>query len=188
MASIRSAAASSTCSQLSMTSSRILPSSAVATDSLMLLPGCWVIPRVAATASGTAAGSPTASKLEKRDAVWELISQAGQRLRWPDWFCRHRPPGQCDEPMRSSAAATASSSASRPIRLPGAGRRLPGVVSRVRNGGKSLRRPDVRTWKIPIALGRSRKRRGPKSSKSTPREQHPPWNRRARSDHRGRRP
>ena len=61
MASIRSAAASSTCSQLSNTNNRTLPSNAAATDSLTVLPGCWVMPNTAATASGTAAGSVTAA-------------------------------------------------------------------------------------------------------------------------------
>ncbi len=61
MASTRSAAASSRCSQLSNTRSRTLPSSAAATDSVRVLPGCWVMPSTAATASGTAAGSVTAA-------------------------------------------------------------------------------------------------------------------------------
>ena len=60
-ASIRSAATSRTCSQLSITNSRTRPSNAVATDSLTLLPGCWLMPSTAATASGTAAGSVTAA-------------------------------------------------------------------------------------------------------------------------------
>src|ERR1700682_1218825 len=60
-ASTRSATASSTCSQLSITNSRIRPSSAAATDSLTVLPGCWLMPSTAATASGTAAGSVTAA-------------------------------------------------------------------------------------------------------------------------------
>jgi len=61
ISSTRSAAASRTCSQLSITNSRTLPSSAAATDSLTVLPGCWVMPSTAATASGTAAGSVTAA-------------------------------------------------------------------------------------------------------------------------------
>ena len=61
IASTRSAAASRTCSQLSNTNNRTLPSSAAATLSLTLLPGCWVMPSTAATASGTAAGSVTAA-------------------------------------------------------------------------------------------------------------------------------
>ena len=61
IASIRSAAASRTCSQLSNTNSRTLPSNAAATLSATLFPGCWVMPKTAATASGTAAGSVTAA-------------------------------------------------------------------------------------------------------------------------------
>ena len=52
---------STTCSQLSNTKSRDRPSRAEATESLTVLPGCWVIPNTAATASGTAAGSATAA-------------------------------------------------------------------------------------------------------------------------------
>ena len=55
-----SAAAASTCSQLSITNSRTRPSNAAATDSLTVLPGCWMMPRTADTASGTAARSVTA--------------------------------------------------------------------------------------------------------------------------------
>jgi hypothetical protein len=57
----RSAAASRTCSQLSNTNNRTLPSNAAATLSATVLPGCWVMPSTAATASGTAAGSATAA-------------------------------------------------------------------------------------------------------------------------------
>src|SRR6516164_5006971 len=60
-ASTRSATLSTTCSQLSNTNSRTLPSNAAATDSVTVLPGCWVMPNTAATASGTAAGSVTAA-------------------------------------------------------------------------------------------------------------------------------
>ena len=81
MASIRSAAASRTCSQLSNTNSRTLPSSAAATLSAMVFPGCWVMPSTAATASGTAAGSATAAKFEKPNAVRELIDQPRCDLR-----------------------------------------------------------------------------------------------------------
>ena len=50
-----------TCSQLSNTNNRTLPSNAAATLPATVLPGCWVMPSTAATASGTAAGSPTAA-------------------------------------------------------------------------------------------------------------------------------
>ena len=54
-----SATASRTCSQLSKTSSRIRLSNAAATLRAILSPGCCFMPRTAATASGTAAGSAT---------------------------------------------------------------------------------------------------------------------------------
>ena len=168
MASIRSPAASSTCSQLSMTSSRTLPSSAVATDSLTLLPGCWVMPRIAATASGTAAGSPTGASSKSQtpsgNSSARRVATSVARRVLPTPPTPVKVTSRCD----FSSVATASSADSRPMKLLGAGRRFPGVVSRVRNGGKSVRRPDARTWNIPTAAGRSRKRRGPKSSRSIP--------------------
>ena len=46
---------------MSNTNSRTLPSNAAATLQSTVLPGCWVMPSTAATASGTAAGSVTAA-------------------------------------------------------------------------------------------------------------------------------
>jgi hypothetical protein len=44
---------------------------------------------------------------------------------------------------------------SRPMKLVTAGRRFPGLVSRARNGGKSVRRPGARIWnKQPRWVGR----------------------------------
>src|SRR6478672_11740705 len=57
MRSIKSAAASNTCSQLSNTNRCERPSNAEATLSATVIPGCCVIPRTAATASGMATGS-----------------------------------------------------------------------------------------------------------------------------------
>ena len=54
------------------------------------------------------------------------------------------------------------------MKLVGAGRRFPGLTSSARNGGKSARRPAARTWNRPTAVGRSRNRRGPRSTRSTP--------------------
>ena len=73
--STRSPTVPRTCSQLSKISSRILPSSAAATESATLLPGCWVIPSTAAAASGTAAGSATAASSK---------TQFRQEIRPPD--------------------------------------------------------------------------------------------------------
>jgi len=81
----RSAAASRTCSQLSITNSRTLPSSAAATLSLMFLPGCWVMPSTAATASGsaTAASSKTQTPSGNSSASRATTSVASRVLPTP---------------------------------------------------------------------------------------------------------
>ena len=141
MASIRSAAASRMCSQLSNTSNRTRPSSAAATDSLTLLPGCWMMPRIAATASGTAAGSVTAASSKSHtpsgnsSASCEATSIARRVLPTPPT------PVNVTSLRERTAVAISATSASRPIRLVAAGRRFPGVESSVRSGGKSVRSP-----------------------------------------------
>ena len=50
------------------------------------MPGCWVMPRTAATASGTADASPTATELENPHTIWEFIRQLAQRPRAPGAF------------------------------------------------------------------------------------------------------
>ena len=49
-----------------------------------------------------------------------------------------------------------------------AGRKFPGLVVDARNDGNSVRRPGARTWNTPTGVGRSRNRRGPRSTRSTP--------------------
>ena len=80
-----------TCSQLSKTNSRSLPSNAAATDSLTLIPGCWVFPSAAATASDTDAGSVTAAS-SKNQTPSGNHRPAAPRLRLPAASCRPRPP------------------------------------------------------------------------------------------------
>ncbi len=92
MASIRSAAASSTCSQLSNTSSRTLPSRAAATLWATLRPGCWVMPSTAATASGTAAGSVTAASSKNHTPSGNSSARPRDDLELPGGSCRPRPP------------------------------------------------------------------------------------------------
>ena len=134
MASMRSAAASSTCSQLSNTSSRIRPSSAAATLSLTVLPGCWVMPSTAATASGTAAGSVTAASSKSQtpsgysSASCVATSSASRVLPTPPT------PVNVTSRCARSAASISRTSDSRPIKLVVAGRRFPGLVSSARNG------------------------------------------------------
>ena len=48
------------------------------------------------------------------------------------------------------------------------GRRFPGVTSNVRSSGNFVCRPGARIWNNPIGVGRSRSRRRPRSTNSTP--------------------
>ena len=141
MASIRSAAASSTCSQLSSTNSRTRPSNAPATDSLTLLPGCWMMPNTAATASGTAAGSVTAASSKTQtpsgNSSARLAATSNARRVLPTPPTPVRVTNLCD----LTAASISATSDSRPIKRVLAGRRLPGFESTPRSGGKSVRRP-----------------------------------------------
>ncbi len=106
IASTKPAAASRTCSQLSNTSSRTLPSNAAATLSATLLPGCWMIPSTAATASGTAAGSATRLSQTTRPRPG-IRRPAAPRLPALAGSCRPRPPrstSPTDEPSPPLAA------------------------------------------------------------------------------------
>ena len=134
-------AASRTCSQLSNTSSRVRPSNAAAMLSAMLNPGCWVMPRTAATASGTAAGSPTAASSITHTPSGKSSAEPRRRPPAPVVSCRPRRPGQRHQPCALSTVSSSASSASRPMKLVVGGRRLPGVGSTVFSGGKSVRRP-----------------------------------------------
>ena len=143
--SIRSAAASRTCSQLSNTSSRDRPSNAAATLSARLNPGCWVIPSTAATASGTAAGSPTgANSMTHTPSGKSLRSRAAtsnaSRV-------LPTPPTPVSVTIRCafSSASSSANSASRPMKLVVGCRRFPGVGSSVLSGGNSVRKPEART-------------------------------------------
>ena len=126
MASTRSAAASSTCSQLSNINSRTRPSNAAATDSLTVLPGCWVMPSTAATASGTAARSVTAASSKSHtpsgnsSASREPTSRARRVLPTPPT------PVNVTNRCALTAASISPTSDSRPIKLVMAGRRFPG--------------------------------------------------------------
>ena len=117
MASTRSAAASRTCSQLSNTNNRTLPSNAAATDSLTVLPGCWVMPSTAATASGTAAGSATAASSKNQtpsgnsSARRAATSKARRVLPTPPT------PVSVTSRWVRSAACTSATSDSRPMKL-----------------------------------------------------------------------
>ena len=125
MRSIRSAAASTTCSQLSKTRRRTLPSKVAATDSLIVMPGCCVMPSTAATASGTAAGSATEASSKTQ------TPSGNSSARTPATSSANRvlptPPTPANVTSRCDriADATSSTSSSRPISLLAAGRRFP---------------------------------------------------------------
>ena len=57
-----------------------------------VLPGCWVMPSTAATASGTAAGSATAASSKNQTPSGNSSARAAPRLPLPDGSCRPRPP------------------------------------------------------------------------------------------------
>ena len=166
--SIRLAAASITCSQLSNTSSLERPSNAAATLSATLIPACCAIPSTAAAASGTAAGSPTAANSithtpsGKSFAERAATSSARRVLPTPPT------PVSVSKRCALSAAFSWSSSACRPMKLVVCGFRLPGVASTVFSAGKSVRTPEARTWKMSTGFAMSRKRLGPNGIRSRP--------------------
>ena len=98
--SIISAAASTTCSQLSNTSSRDRPSNAAATLSARLIPGCWVIPSTAATASGTAAGITDGGQFDHPHPVGELVRRPRGDLQRQPCLADPADTGQRHQAMR----------------------------------------------------------------------------------------
>ena len=145
IASTRSATLSTTCSQLSNTNNRTLPSRAAAIDSLTLFPGCCVMPKTAATASGTAAGSVTAANSktqtpsENSSASRIATSNARRVLPTPPT------PVSVTNRWALTAACSSATSDSRPMKLVVWGRKFPGLASSARNAGKSVCRPGART-------------------------------------------
>ena len=125
MASIRSAAASSTCSQLSSTSSRTLPSRAAATLSATLRAGLLGDAQHHSHRVGHRSGIAYCGQLEKPHPVREFVDQPPRHFQ--------RQPGLADPPTPVSvtnrwvftAACTSPASDSRPIKLVSTGRRFP---------------------------------------------------------------
>ena len=168
IASMMSAAASTTCSQLSKISSRVLLSDADATLSAKLVFGCRVTPSTAATASGMAPGSPTeassithtpSGKSARADAA---TARASRVLPTPPT------PVNVTSRCSRSAARTCAISWSRPMRPPGGTRRLPTARSAVRSAGKSSLKPVARTWNSWTGPVMSRSWRAPRGRNSMP--------------------
>ena len=93
------AAASSTCSQLSITISSRRPDKATARLSLTVIPACAVTPRAVATASGTAAGSPDRGEFHEPHAVGELRREFGGDVQCQPRLADAANSRQRDQPM-----------------------------------------------------------------------------------------
>ncbi len=169
-------------------SRRDLPSNAAATLSEMVIPACWVIPRVAATASGTAPGSPTAANSISHTPSAKLLTDRAATSRASRVLPTPPTPVSVTSRFASTAARTSATSrltpderrrlraqvARRPVQRPQ--RRELGCQTRCR---RPERRPPagqdpVSVWG-PVRSGRHR------SSDQ-------PFGRRAGSARRGRRP
>ena len=134
-----------------------------------LIPGCWVIPRTAATASGTAAGSADRGQLDHPDPVGEARRPSVRPPPRRAGSCPprpHRSTSPTDAPR--SAASTSVSSDSRPTKLVVGGRRFPGRRIERLSGGKSVRSPGPGPETSSTGWAMSRNRRGPRSTRSTP--------------------
>ena len=123
------------------------PSNAAATLSARLSPGCCVMPSTAATASGTAAGSPTAASSITHTPSGKSVATRAPRPPGPAGSCpprRHRSTSPADGAL--SAVCSSASSASRPTKLVVGGRRFPGVgVERLSAAGNRCADPAART-------------------------------------------
>ena len=141
-------AASRTCSQLSNTNSRDRPSNAAATLSLTLLPGCWVMPSTAATASGTAAGSADRRQFEQPHAVREVVAEPRRDLQRQAGLADPADAGQRHQPMRlERRLQTSATSDSRPMKLVVGGRRFPGRrIKRPQTAETRCAGRRARTW------------------------------------------
>ena len=166
--STTSAAASSTCSQLSNTNNSRRPDSAWVMLAVTDRPACGVTPNTAATASGTAAGSPTgANSTSHTPSENSPVSSAAT------WIARRvlpTPPTPVRVTSRWARTCSASSftAISRPTKLVVCTGRFPGTASNVRNGANSTRNPSARTWYRCSTPDRSRSRCSPRSTRSTP--------------------
>ena len=188
IASIRSAAASRTCSQLSNTNSRTLPSNAAATRLAHGLARLLGDAQHRRHRIGHRRRIGDRSQLEKPDPVGKFIGQTRRDFGRQAGLADPAHPGQRHQPMRSQRRLHLGDLGLAPDE---AGDRRP-QVSRTRiqrpQWRKVRRRPGARTWNTPTGVGTSRNRRGPRSIRSTPLQQ---TRRRVRppgSDRRARRP
>ncbi len=132
-------------------------------------PACAVIPNADATASGTAAGSPTGANSTNHTpspksgtnsaATWtarRVLPTPPTPVNVTNRCCAHQL--QPVRPPRRHARRNSSSARGR----------FPGTASTVRNGGNVAARPSARTWNRCSTPDRSRSRCSPRSTRSTP--------------------
>jgi hypothetical protein len=102
------------------------------------------MPSTAATASGTAAGSATAAS-SKTDTIGKFIGQARRDLGGQSGLADPAHTSQRHQPMLMERLYHLGDLGLRPMKLVGARRKLPGLVSSARSGGNSARSPGART-------------------------------------------
>ena len=139
MASIRSAAASRTCSQLSNTNSRTRPSNAAATDSLHALARLLGDAQHRRHRIGYRRRIGDRRQLEKPNAVGELIGQARRDFQRQPGLADPAHPGQRHQPMSLHRRLHLGDLGLTPDEAGGRRPQIPGLVSSARNGRK-LRR------------------------------------------------
>ena len=168
MASIRSAAASSTCSQLSNTSSRTLPSNAAATALGHALAGLLGDAQHRGHRVGHRRRIGDRGQLEKPDPVGKFIGQPRRDLQRQPGLADPTHPGQRDQPMSLHRGLQLADLGLAPDEARGRRPQVPRTRIQRPQRGKSVCRPAARTWNTPTGVGRSRNRRGPRSTRSTP--------------------
>ena len=97
--STSSALSSSTCSQLSNTTSSRRPAKACATLAAMDVPAGVDTPNALATASGDGAGVDHRRQLDQPHAIGKLARQLGRHLQRQPRFSNSTDAGQCHQPM-----------------------------------------------------------------------------------------
>ena len=167
--SIRSAAASRTCSQLSNTSSRILPSSAGGHRLRERLARLLRNAEHRSDRVGNRRWIRYGREFEKPYTVRKFVAHLSGGLQSQPGLPHPADAGQSDKPMCAHGVLDLGNIGFTPDE---AGGRRSQVARGWYRGpaaeGNSSRRPVARTWNSPTGVGTSRSRRGPRSRRSTP--------------------
>ena len=141
---IASAAAASTCSQLSTTTSTRRPANASATVSMTRAPPCGVMPRAVAIASGTASASPTGASSTSHTPSGNSSASSAATSRASRVFPTPPTPLRVTSGRERTSEATSDRTRERPTRVVGERGRFPrpactltaSVWHRRRGGGR----------------------------------------------------